>query len=141
MCRSFYTGVKYEDTNLFAKDGDIIGSIASYFKGEPARFSIETLTDTEMLAVSFTDLKKAMQENSELSTWVRDLLFGQLNALECRYTYRSGRGDAFFRYVSMLEKWPHSRISQIPLKFIAQYLQITPQMLSKIRYRFLKNNK
>ncbi len=141
MCRSFYTGVKYEDTNLFAKDGDIIGSIASYFKGEPARFSIETLTDTEVLMIKFDDLKKAMADNIELSAWVRDLLFGQLNALELRYTYRSGRGDAFYRYVSMLEKWPHNRITQIPLKFIAQYLQITPQMLSKIRLRLLKSGK
>ena len=87
------------------------------------------------------DLKKAMADNIELSAWVRDLLFGQLNALELRYTYRSGRGDAFYRYVSMLEKWPHNRITQIPLKFIAQYLQITPQMLSKIRLRLLKSGK
>lgn len=137
LCRSFYTGEKYEDTNLFAKDGDIIGSIASYFRGEPAHFSIEALTPMDVLRVSFEDLRKAISENSELSAWLRDLLFGQLNALERRYTYRSGRGDAYHRYVSMIEKWPHKRFNDIPLKHIAQYLQITPQMLSKIRRRYL----
>lgn len=137
LCRSFYTGEKYEDTNLFAKDGDIIGSIASYFNSEPARFSIEALTPMSLLKVSFDDLKASIAQNSELSAWVRDLLFGQLNALEKRYTYRSGRGDAYYRYVSMIEKWPHNRFNDIPLKHIAQYLQITPQMLSKIRRRYL----
>ena len=104
---------KYEDTNLFAKDGDIIGSIASYFRGEPAHFSIEALTPMDVLRVSFEDLRKAISENSELSAWLRDLLFGQLNALERRYTYRSGRGDAYHRYVSMIEKWPHKRFKSV----------------------------
>lgn len=133
LCRSFYTGEKYEDTNLFAKDGDIIGSISAYFSNDVARFSIETLTPTVTLVCSFDKLRNAMDNSNELSAWIRDLLFGQLNALEKRYSYRSGRGDALFRYLKMLEKWPHKRINDIPLKYIAQYLQITPQMLSKIR--------
>ena len=91
----------------------------------------------DVLRVSFDDLRKAISENSELSAWLRDLLFGQLNALERRYTYRSGRGDAYHRYVAMIEKRPHKRFNDIPLKHIAQYLQITPQMLSKIRRRYL----
>lgn len=138
ICRSFYTDEKYEDTNLFAKDGDIIGSISAYFNNETARFSIEALTPIEALIVSFDKLRKALAENAELSAWIRDLLFGQLNALERRYSYRSGRGDALFRYLKLLEKWPHRHINDIPLKYIAQYLQITPQMLCKIRRQHLK---
>ena len=137
LCRSFYTGEKYEDTNLFAKDGDIIGSISAYFSNDVARFSIETLTPSDILILSFDKLRKALIDNVELSAWIRDLLFGQLNALELRYSYRSGRGDALFRYLKLLEKWPHKRINDIPLKYIAQYLQITPQMLCKIRRKHL----
>lgn len=139
ICRSFYTDEKYEDTNLFAKDGDIIGAIGCYFSNSVARFSIEALTPVEAILISFEELRKAVAANVELSAWVRDLLFGQLNALELRYSYRSGRGDAYFRYVKLLENWPHKRINDIPLKYIAQYLQITPQMLSKLRRRYLEN--
>lgn len=139
LCRSFYSDENYEDTNLFGKDGDIVGSIGAFFRNVPARFSIEALTSLSSLRISFSDLRKEMAENEELSRWVRDLLFGQLDALEKRYSYRSSRNDAYFRYVSMVEKWPHNRFCDIPLKHIAQYLQIAPQTLSKIRRKYLKN--
>ncbi len=137
MCRSFYLDENYEDTNLFAKDGDIIGSITSYFDKLPARFSIEALTDMTVLRVSFDDLKNAMNQNMELAIWVRDLLFGQISCLERRYAYRSARDNSYERYVLLLERWEHTDINQVPLKYIAQYLQITPQMLSKIRKKYL----
>ena len=137
MCRSFYQDENYEDTNMFAKGGDIIASITSYFENLPARFSIEALTNMEVLLVSFDDLKRAMANNSELSSWVRDLLFGQLSCLERRYAYRSARDNSYERYVLLLQRWEHTDIRNVPLKYIAQYLQITPQMLSKIRRRYL----
>lgn len=138
VCRSFYIDDNYEDTNLFAKDGDIIGSISAYFRNEPAHFSIEALTQMKVLRISFEQLNEAMADNDELSRWVRDLLFGQLDALERRYTYRTGRNDAYSRYLSMVKKWPHKSLNDVPLKYIAQYLQITPQTLSRIRRKYLK---
>lgn len=137
MCRSFYSDENYEDTNLFAKDGDIIGSVTSYFGNLPAKFSVEALTDLTVLRVSFSDLKKAMDESVELTAWVRDLLFGQINCLERRYAYRSARDNSYERYVLLIERWEHTDIKNVPLKYIAQYLQITPQMLSKIRKKYL----
>ncbi len=138
VCRSFYQDDTYEDTNLFAKDGDIITSVTAYFQGKPALFSIEALSPMEVITINFDDLKKALTESNELSAWVRDLLFGQLNALEARYTYRSGRGDAYSRYLSLIAKWPHHNLQYIPLKHIAQYLQIAPQTLSRLRRRYVK---
>lgn len=139
LCRSFYSDENYEDTNLFGKDGDIVGSVGAYFRNVPARFSIEALTPLITLRIPFIKLREAMSDNDELSRWVRDLLFGQIDALEKRYSYRSSRNDAYFRYVAMVDKWPHNRFCDIPLKHIAQYLQIAPQTLSKIRRRYLKN--
>ena len=138
VCRSFYTDENYEDTNLFAKDGDIIGSICAYFRGEPAKFSIEALTAMNVIKIPFEKLQETLATNDELSKWIRDLLFGQLDALERRYYYRSGRNDAYSRFVSMVERWPHGRFNDIPLKFIAQYLQIAPQTLSRIRRKYFK---
>lgn len=138
LCRSFYSDENYEDTNLFAKDGDIIGSVTSFFDKLPARFSIEALVPTKAIKISFTSLREAMSVNHELSAWVRDLLFGQLNILERRYIYRSARDNSYVRYCLLLENWEHKNIHEVPLKYIAQYLQITPQMLSKIRRKYIK---
>ena len=138
VCRSFYVDENYEDTNLFAKEGDIIGSICGYFRNEPAKFSIEALTTMKIIMIPFEKLKEALAVNVELSKWICDLLFGQLDALERRYYYRSGRNDAYSRFVSMVEKWPHGQLNDVPLKYIAQYLQIAPQTLSRIRRKYLK---
>lgn len=138
ICRSFYANGDYEDTNLFASEGDIIGSPTCFYTDRPAYFSVEALSALEAYCLSFDSTRRLMDENRELTQWVAGLLFGQLAALETRFFYRGGPWEAETRYKEFIRWRKNKYLRYIPLKYIAQYLHMTPQTLSKIRRKMVK---
>ena len=44
------------------------------------------------------------------------------------------------RYKKILEEYPKSIVQKIPLKYLASFLGIAPQSLSRIRKKIQKNN-
>jgi hypothetical protein len=48
--------------------------------------------------------------------------------------------DATTRYIKFAERYPNT-ISRVPLRYIANYLGITPQSLSRIRHQLSNTEK
>lgn len=138
LCRTFYIDEEWEDTTMFAIEGDIIGSPTCFCTDKPAYFSLEALISTHVYTLPFERAKALISENRELEKWVIGLLFGQLAALETRFFYRGGPWDAETRYNAFMEWRKNKYLRYIPLKYIAQYLHMTPQTLSKIRRKMVK---
>lgn len=126
-----------EDTICFAITGDVVASLHSYFAGKPAMCNVEALVDTDLFEFSKENLEFIFKESNDLANWGRILAFEEIYTLERRYTY-VGTGDAYSRYKSFFEMRPTEITRQIPLKYIASYLGVTPQTLSKMRRRFAK---
>lgn len=121
-----------EDTRWFAYAGDPMASMFSLAQNLPAIASIEALTDADLYVIHKSVLYKLIQSSHEWAEWVSYFFIDGLYVLERRYTFL-GRGDALSRYENFMKMRPKWMYTQIPLKYIASYLNITPQTLSNIR--------
>lgn len=124
----------HEQTRWFATDGDLVASMYSFAAGEPAIASVEALTDVELHKVRIHDIKQLIVDNHEWAVWACRYLADGLYVLERRYTFL-GHGDAMTRYLNLQKMRTFEILNKIPLQYIASYLGITPQTLSRIRRR------
>lgn len=123
-----------QDTRWFAYSGDPVASMFSLAQNLPAIASIEALTSAEMYVMNKEVLYTLIHQSQEWAEWVSYFFIDGLYVLERRYTFL-GRGDALSRYNNFLRMRPKWMVNLIPLKYIASYLNITPQTLSNLRRR------
>lgn len=135
-----------EDTVLFGTSGDIFTSMHSYFAGEPSIFSLVALEDSEVWLISYERWRRLEKRHPVLIRCMRDLLVEQLYGFEKRYLYFSNKlaEERFINFLTMqnasLRRTSVKYISAIvPLKYIAQYLNITQATLSRLRKRLVSN--
>lgn len=84
------------------------------------------------------DIKKLIDTDKEFSEWMLTFLFEQLNALYTKEvifgTYNATkRFEAFVLNRSDIYK-------SVPAKYLAQYLNIAPETLSRIQSAIIKND-
>lgn len=132
LCRGLYEKEDKEDTRWFASQGDVVTSITAWHTGAPAIFSIEAITEIAVYEIRFEEMKSLLAKHSELRDWGVKVLIEQLHVLEKRYVIL-GTGDARSRYEALLNGRPQEILNAIPLKYIAQYLNITQETLSRVR--------
>ncbi len=137
LLRSFHEENGEDDTMWFATTGDAVASMHSFYANLPAIASIEALIDTALYCVAKEDLDRLFSESKELVTWGYRLAVEALYSLERRYRY-IGMGDAYMRYKRFMEMRQKEVIQQIPLKYIASYLNIAPQTLSRLRRKLAR---
>jgi CRP-like cAMP-binding protein len=123
-----------QDTRWFAYSGDPVASMFSLAQNLPAIASIEALTSADLYVVNKDVLYSLIHQSQEWAEWVSYFFIDGLYVLERRYTFL-GRGDALTRYNNFLKMRPKWMVNLIPLKYIASYLNITPQTLSNLRRR------
>lgn len=126
-----------EHTICFGTAGDIFCSMHAFYTGEPAQFGFEAIEDSEVYALSIAKFKEIAERHNDLNLYLKNLLVEQLYALEWRYVHL-GTGDALSRYETFV-KLRADIVSRIPIKYIAQYLNIRPETLSRIRGKSLRN--
>ena len=140
LLRGIYEKDETTDTRWFASEGDVLTSVTAFHKGAPAIFSIEAISDVDAYVVEFDDFKEIIQKSRDLQDWLVRLLMEQLYVLEQRYII-IGTGDALSRYEALLRARPIEVLNAIPLKYIAQYLKITPETLSRVRRNRVRTDK
>ena len=113
--------------------GNFISAYDSFLTRQPSTSQIATLTKTVIWSVSFNDLQQIYVETNIGNT------IGRL-ASEGLYINKSKRElsllnqSAEERYLNLFKEQPQL-LRHIPLKYIASYIGITPQALSRIRKR------
>lgn len=131
ILRKFYLNDGKEITTEFFFKGNIAISFESYALQKPSREFIQALTDGVVSQIDFVAFQQAKQKHTKLleldlllteyyTIWVENRLF--------EFHTR----DATQRYMDLIEKQPHI-IQNIPLTFIASYLGISIETLSRIR--------
>jgi CRP-like cAMP-binding protein len=131
VTRSFFFENGKEISLEFYFTGSFISSYTSFVKQSPSRHSIEAFTPLQIIIFNRAGLAelfgksdkfaKLWQKVSEelfikTSERLRDML--SLSATE--------------RYLKLLKAYP-KYVQEIPLKYLASYLNITPESLSRIR--------
>ena len=128
-----------ENNVFFALEDWWAIDLKSFIEQSSARFYIETLEVTEFLEIPKADFELLLERIPKLEKWFRILLQNALIASENRISYKSTL-KAEDRYLKFLDKYPtlESRISQ---KHIASYLGISPEFLSSMKAKIMKNRK
>lgn len=124
-----------EDTVCFGTSGDVFTSLQSYFDGSPSIFSLVSLYDSEVYSISYEDLDRLSSGFPALVLWMRNLLIEQVYAFERRYLF-FGKSDAETRYRNFISQ-RNGLMRDVPVKYVAQYLKIAPEYLSRIRRRIV----
>ena len=131
LLREFYYKNKKEVTEYLAVEGTIMMSIESLFKEVPSSLQIEALETSVIYELPKKKLEEVALHNVNIQILYRkileeSLILSQVHADLVRFE------SAENRYRRMCKLTPQV-ILRAPLVYIASYLQITPETLSRVR--------
>lgn len=121
----------------FAVENWWISDIASFHENKPSKMFIETMEDCELLLFTPTTKEQLLKKVPAFERAFRIMIQRHLSAYQERL-FGNIALTAEERYAIFLQKYP--TISQrVPQHLIASYLGISPEFLSKIRGKRVKN--
>lgn len=132
--RSFTTDEKGGEHILYFSFEDWwIGDIESFYNQQPATINVQAMEDCEILCLPKTELERLATQIPKLKQLFDDKekrsLFSHIQRLQEVKTL-----SAEDRYLNLVNKYPEI-FQRIPLQYIAMYLDIEPQSLSRMRKR------
>lgn len=115
----------------FSFDGSFSGVYDSYLKQTPSHYFLEALTDSRLLRMHFDDYEKLFSCYPEFNEWGRivhqELLIGRVQReVELITMTAKERFDCF------MKRCPPALL-QVPQKYLASYLNMTPETFSRMR--------
>lgn len=117
-------------TKSFATAGSVIVSWHSYLYNKPSFTMFEACCDAVVMRVSKELFDKMIATSHEFAQWMLSIVEATLFLDE--YKVSVIHGDIKERYLSLIKKRPNI-MRDVPLGYIASYLGITQQHLSRIR--------
>jgi CRP-like cAMP-binding protein len=131
LTRQFYFKNSKEVTEYMAYDHSIVMCIESLFKDEPSRLQIQALETTEIYGLSRQALDQISVKSANIGIMYRkileeSLIISQIHADMVRFE------SALERYKRLMSLQPEL-VLRAPLVYIASYLQMTPETLSRVR--------
>lgn len=125
------TGKIKEVSTQFRREGDTCVSVESFYSQEASYEYIQTLEYTELFSISFTDLEAIYRKHLEfnytgrvltikyLVDWVKQINGIRKLKVEDRY--------------ELLRKRDPIILQRVPQKYLASYLDTTPETIARIR--------
>jgi CRP-like cAMP-binding protein len=131
LVRQYYYKNGKELTEYMATENTIFMSIESLFKEQPSRQQIQALEPTVLFALPKPALEREAVRNVNIQMLYRkileeSLIISQVHADMLRFE------SAQERYAKLVKQSPQL-ILRAPLVYIASYLQMTPETLSRVR--------
>lgn len=133
LLRLYYLNDGKEVTTCFCKENTITCSYKSLITHTPSDVSIQALEPSELIVFSYQSLQQLYE---------KDLFWQQVGRLaaeseyitnECHHRFISDL-SATERYQQILEE-DNDLLQRVSLNFLASYLQVAPETLSRIRKR------
>jgi CRP-like cAMP-binding protein len=134
---SYYTDKKGDDHVMqFATAGWWTGDLQSFTRQLPSTYCTRALADSSVSYLPKTDMDQLLERYPKFERYFRILFQNSLITHQDRII-QNFSDTAEERYEHFRQKYP-SLEQYVPLKYIASYLGITPEFLSKIRRRQAK---
>jgi CRP-like cAMP-binding protein len=129
----------FEHILNFAPPDWWIGDIYSLITQQPGYLNIDALEDSQVLLLSKADQEKLYIQIPQFERYFRILTERSLVSYQQR-TLHNLSLSAQQRYLTFCQRYP-TLINSIPQKYIASYIGVTPEFLSKMRKDMLKQEK
>lgn len=122
-----------ENTIAFGAEGDPCMSMHAFSTGGWSMFSVETIERTLFKSISFETFRKMLATYPDMMNWFCNELLQYAACLEWRDACLTG-SSAYERYKKFIDI-RSSLVNRLPLKYVAQYLNIAQATLSRFRRR------
>lgn len=131
MLRQYYFKYDKDLTEHLAYEGGMVICLESYLKQEPTRLLIEALEPTTLWEIDKIQVEELAMAHADLGVWYRkifdqSLIESQVKADTLRFE------PAHERYNRLMRLHPEI-LKRVPLVYIASFLQMTPETLSRVR--------
>jgi CRP-like cAMP-binding protein len=131
IARIYYYKNGKEITEWIAMERSFFLSIISFFERTPSRLIIQTITPAEISGIHYNSLMALAAIHHDIETLFRKMLTGSLILSQFRMDSIQFE-TAQQRYEKLLQATPEM-IQKVPLSYIASFLGITLETLSRIR--------
>ena len=125
-----------EQTTFLCSQSGFIASFSSLINQTKATENVECITDCELFKISYVDAKKLVENSENFKNFFLVMFEKSISSASTRANDLAML-NAEQRYQKMIDQQPHF-IQNIPLQYIASYLGIKPQSLSRIRKQAIK---
>jgi CRP/FNR family transcriptional regulator, anaerobic regulatory protein len=135
--RAFHTDSKGDEfTMYFAFINWWTGDKSSFYSDTPSRFSVQALEETEIFRADRKMWEEALDKIPTFEKWYRIKTRKSYEATQQKIidTQTETAGE---KYLKLIKNAPEI-VQRIPQHYIASYLGIKPQSLSRIRKNILK---
>jgi len=131
LVREFYYKNGKELTEYMATENTIVMSIESLFREQPTHLQLQALEPTIIYAMPKSELEQVAMKSVNIQILYRkileeSLILSQIHADMLRFE------SAQDRYAKLVKRQPQL-VLRAPLVYIASYLQMTPETLSRVR--------
>jgi len=120
-------------TFAFAFEDSFVSAYDSFISREVSNYYIQCLSNTVLWRIHYDDLQK-IYRNSSVGNQIGRLASEDLFLRKSKRELSLLTESAEQRYLNLLDERP-DLLQRIPLKYLASYIGVTPQALSRIRKR------
>lgn len=133
---SLYDGV--ESTTCLCSDNTFATSTISFITQTPSNVSIQALEEVTLVLISHENLN---QLYSKSPFWEKvGRVVAEREYIELQQSgWRNGPIPAHDKYLTLLKENP-GIVNRVPLQYIASYIGVTPETLSRIRKKIATRN-
>jgi CRP/FNR family transcriptional regulator, anaerobic regulatory protein len=132
----YYDNNGDEQTTYLCAPKNFIASFLSFIDQIDATENIECITDCEVVRIKYATLRKLIDESDNFKTFSLTIFQHAMNASASRANELATL-SAEQRYKKLINNLPEIQ-QNIPIQYIASYLGIKPQSLSRIRKQLIK---
>ncbi|MFH1160583.1 MAG: Crp/Fnr family transcriptional regulator [bacterium] len=131
ILRTFYLREGEEITTCLCDEEAFATSTASFITQTPSHISVRAIETSTVVTISYHDLQKLYALHSFWLGFGRMIAEKEFLFLE-NYNLRYSHETAEEKYLRLLREHP-GMVNRVPLQYIASYLGIKPETLSRIR--------
>lgn len=131
LVRMYYLNQEEEITSQLAHDGDMFLDYESYFNQSPSRNFIQMLEPSTLYLFPHLECEELRKNNREINLFFRKLT-EKLFLLKKKRITDTIFKPAKVRYETLIAEKPNL-VLRVPSIYIASYLGITPETLSRIK--------
>lgn len=130
--RAYHLTEGTENSLWFAASGDTAFSSWGYVDGEVSPINIESMNESIAYCISKLELEALFLHSVDMANFGRRIFEREILSVDSSTVAYGTPPTAKERYMTLMEENPEL-LQDVPLKYLASYLYITPQSLSRIR--------